>query len=111
MEQFALGAAVGDLVRAHDRGEASRLVAFLQRRGLGALLGLALVGLGTYQGAILDGIGHGPFSKLLHPAVALVVAAMFVRILTRPRPEASRTSYLEHPGLRLAGLVSYGVYL
>lgn len=111
MEQFALGAAVGDLVRAHDRGDASRLVALLQRRGLGLLLGAALVGLGTYQGAILDGIGHGPFSKLLHPAVALVMAAMFVRILTRPRPDEGRGSYLEHPGLRLAGLVSYGVYL
>lgn len=112
MEQFALGAAVGDLVRAHDRGEASRLVALLQRRGLGALLVLALLGLGTYQGAILDGIGHGASSKLLHPAVALVMAAMFVRILTRPRAEeGGRSSFLEHPGLRLAGLVSYGVYL
>ena len=111
MEQFALGAAAGDLIRAHDRGDVVRLVQWLNRRGVGiALVGL-LIALGTFQGAVLDGIGHGIFSKLLHPAVAVVMAALFVRLLTADRSGDGRASFLEHPGLRLAGLVSYGVYL
>lgn len=111
MEQFALGAAAGDLIRAHDRGDAGRLVRWLGARGVGVALVVALLALGTFQGAVLDGIGHGIFSKLLHPAVAVVMAALFVRLLTRERPALGRVSFLEHPGLRLAGLVSYGVYL
>jgi peptidoglycan/LPS O-acetylase OafA/YrhL len=111
LEQFAIGAAAGDLIRAHDRGESTRIVRALGRRGVGAALVAALVAVGTFQGAVLDGIGHGIFSKLLHPAVAVVMAALFVRLLTAERPAEGRGSFLEHPGLRLAGLVSYGVYL
>lgn len=111
MEQFALGAAAGDLIRGHDRGASLRLVGWLRARGVGVALVAALVALGTFQGAVLDGVGHGIFSKLLHPAVALVMAALFVRLLTAERPAEGRGSFLEHPSLRLAGLVSYGVYL
>jgi hypothetical protein len=56
--------------------------------------------------ALLDGMEHGLIGKFLHPAVALVMAALFVRMLT-----TERMAFLAHPGLRLAGLVSYGVYL
>lgn len=111
LEQFALGAAAGDLIRAHDRGDDIRLVRWLGDRGVGAALGVVLLALGTFQGAVLDGVGHGILSKLLHPAVALVMAALFVRWLTAARPAGARRPLLEHPGLRLAGLVSYGVYL
>lgn len=111
LEQFALGAAAADVVRAHDRGEALGLVTALGRRGVGVALVVALLALGSFQGAVLDGLGHGPLSKLLHPMVALVMAALFVRLLTAERPDDGHASFLEHPFLRFAGLVSYGVYL
>jgi peptidoglycan/LPS O-acetylase OafA/YrhL len=81
-------------------------VGWLGRRHVGVLLAVALGALGLYQGALLDGLDHGLPAKFLHPAVALVMAALFVRALT-----TDRMAFLRHPGLRLAGLVSYGVYL
>ena len=106
LEQFALGGAAANLVRAHERGEVSALVTFLGRRGMGVVLGVGLLVLGVFQGFVLDGLAHPLASHLLHPVVAVAMAAAFVRILT-----AERASVLEHPALRLAGLVSYGVYL
>jgi peptidoglycan/LPS O-acetylase OafA/YrhL len=106
LEQFAVGGAAADLVRAHERGETSWVVAALRRRGVGVVIGVTLLVLGVFQGFVLEGLAPPLASHLLHPAVAIVVAGAFVRILT-----ADRTSFLEHPGLRLAGLVSYGVYL
>ena len=82
------------------------LVAALARRGVGLVIAAALLVLGVFQGYVLDGMAHPLASHLLHPVVAVVMAAAFVRILT-----ADRASFLEHPGLRLAGIVSYGVYL
>ena len=106
LEQFAVGGAAANLVRAHERGEASALVAWLGRRGVGVVIAVTLVLLGVFQGVVLDGLAHPLASHLLHPVVGIVMAAAFVRILT-----AARTSFLEHPALRLAGIVSYGVYL
>lgn len=107
IDSFVIGAAAGELVRAHERGEVGRLVAGLRRRGMGVVLMAALVALGAFQGAVLDGVGHGPASKLLQTMVALVLGGLLVRLLTRPRGRSS----LEHPALRLVGVVSYGVYL
>jgi peptidoglycan/LPS O-acetylase OafA/YrhL len=111
LESFAVGAAAGELVRAHDRGDTARLVRWLQARGMGVLLVVALLGLGSFEGAVLDGVGHGPMSKLLHTGVALVLGGILVRLLTTAGGERGRSSFLEHPALRFAGLVSYGVYL
>ena len=106
LEQFALGAAAADLVRNHERGETSALVVALGRRGVGVGLAVTLLVLGVFQGYVLDGLAHPLASHLLHPVVAVAMAAVFVRVLTADRP-----SFLEHPALRLAGIVSYGVYL
>ena len=106
LEQFAVGGAAADLVRAHERGETSALVTALGRRGMGLVLGVTLLVLGVFQGFVLDGLAPPLASHLLHPVVGIVMAAAFVRILT-----SDRRSVLEHPGLRLAGIVSYGVYL
>ena len=106
LEQFAVGGAAANLVRAHERGEVSALVGLLGRRGMGLVLAAALLVLGVFQGFVLDGLAHPLASHLLHPVVAILMAAVFVRVLTADRP-----SFLEHPALRLAGLVSFGVYL
>jgi peptidoglycan/LPS O-acetylase OafA/YrhL len=108
MEQFALGGAAADLVRRFERGDVTMAVRVLGRRGVGVALGAVLLLLGVYQGAVLAGhrIGPPPLTHLLHPVVAVVMAAALVRVLTSPRG-----AVLEHPALRLAGLVSYGVYL
>lgn len=105
VDQFVVGAALAGLVAGWDRGERSRLVDLVQRRGAGAVLVAALVACGVWQGAILA--GHlRQSSPLLHPATGLVMAALLLRLIT-----SGRATFLEHPWLRLAGLVSYGVYL
>lgn len=106
LEQFALGAAAFDLVGLHGLGHRSRLVQWSQRRGVGVALWIALLALGVVQGAILDGVALGRWSSLLHPMAGLVVAAGIVRLTTGERATALAT-----PSLRLAGLVSYGIYL
>jgi peptidoglycan/LPS O-acetylase OafA/YrhL len=111
LEQFALGAVAANLVRDHEGGRvlspvAGRALALVQRRGAGAGLVGALLALGVYQGAVLDHGGHGIASHLLHPAVGFVMAGLFLRALT-----TTALSFLAHPVLRAAGLVSYGVYL
>lgn len=108
--QFVVGAAAAELVADHGNGQRSHLVAALNAPGVGAMLVAVLFGLGTFEGAVLDGVGHGLASKALHPVVGLVIAALFVRLLTSERMDG-RASWLEHPSLRLAGLISYGVYL
>ena len=82
------------------------LVAALARRGVGLVIASALLVLGVFQGYVLDGLAHPLASHLLHPVVAVLMAAAFVRVLT-----ADRRSFLEHPALRLAGIISYSVYL
>lgn len=106
LEQFALGAAAAQLVGLHGLGHRSRLVQWSQRRGVGVALWGALLALGVVQGAVLDGVALGRMSILLHPMAGLVVAAGIVRLTT-----TDRVSVLGAPALRLAGLVSYGVYL
>jgi peptidoglycan/LPS O-acetylase OafA/YrhL len=105
IDQFALGAAIAPIVAAWERGEPSRLVEFVKRRGAGAALaGLLLAG-GMWQGAILDGSATG-LSALMHPFVGVVMAALLLRLLVADAP-----TFLENPTLRLSGLLSYGVYL
>ncbi len=115
MEQFAMGAALAGVVSGWSSGRPSRLVEAVQRRGAGVALFVALIGLGAYEGAVLDGVGHGLGSKLLHTFVAGVLSLLLLRGLTAmPKMSdggAPRAAILEHPSLRLAGLVSYGVYL
>jgi peptidoglycan/LPS O-acetylase OafA/YrhL len=81
-------------------------VSALGRRGIGALIAVTLLVLGVFQGFVVVGVAAPLASHLLHPAVGVVMAGAFVRVLT-----SGRTSFLEHPALRLAGIVSYGVYL
>jgi peptidoglycan/LPS O-acetylase OafA/YrhL len=111
LEQFALGAVAADVVRAVEAGRpvgplATRALALVRARGAGIALAVALLALGVYQGAILDRGSHGAVSHLLHPAVGVVMAALFVRALV-----GDGLRFLSHPWLRAAGLVSYGVYL
>jgi peptidoglycan/LPS O-acetylase OafA/YrhL len=111
LEQFALGAVAADLVRDHEAGRALSPLArgalsLVRRSGAGVVLAAALLALGVYQGAVLDHGAHSVVSHLLHPAVGFVMAGLFVRALT-----TASLSFLAHPLLRAAGLVSYGVYL
>jgi peptidoglycan/LPS O-acetylase OafA/YrhL len=105
VDQFVLGAALAPVVAAFDKGARPRLVRMLQPRAVGIALVVALISLGVWQGAILAGTAKA-HAYLLHPAVGLVMAAILLRLMTLGRP-----TFLEHPGLRLAGIVSYGVYL
>ena len=105
LDQFVLGAALAPVVAAWDKGHRPRVARLVQGRGVGVALVAVLLGLGVWQGAILDGHGVAA-SPLLHSAVGLVMAAILLRLMT-----SGRSTFLEHPGLRLAGFISYGVYL
>jgi peptidoglycan/LPS O-acetylase OafA/YrhL len=105
VDQFVLGAALAGVVRAWSDGHHRRVIDLVRRRGMGWVLVSLLLALGVWQGAILDGHAAA-LSALLHPLVGVVMAGLLLRVLT-----SERRSFLEAPALRLAGLVSYGVYL
>lgn len=105
LDQFVLGAALSPLVASWTRGERRPLLAAVSARHAGRLLAVGFGACGVWQGALLA--GHVQASApLLHPVTGVVVAGGLLRFLT-----SERESALANPMLRLAGLLSYGVYL
>lgn len=106
LDQFAAGAILGQLVVAYARGERSRVVDVVQRPWAGRAITVALLALGSYHGSTF-GMGHGGLAAAaLRPAVALLIAAWLLRVLT-----GSPSRVLEHPVARFFGAISFGLYL
>jgi len=106
LEQFVAGAVLGQLVAAHARGAASRLVELVQRRHAGTVIVGALLALGTYHGSTFGMGGRDLPSALLHPAVAVLIAAGLLRLLT-----GGTSRLLMRPAARFFGTISFGLYL
>lgn len=109
LDQFVVGAIVGDLIVSVADGGRSRLVSLLQRRWTAWILGSALLGVGTWHGSRLWQAPASSFEPWMHPVVGVLLAGLFVHLLGAQH-SPGRT-LLSHPGLRLLGLISYSVYL
>lgn len=109
LDQFVVGAIVGDLIVSVADGRRSRLVSLLQRRGAAWILALAALGVGTWHGSRLWQGPASPFEPWMHPVMGILLAGLFVHLLCA---EHSRgRALLCRPSLRFLGLISYSVYL
>ncbi|HEX4775976.1 MAG TPA: acyltransferase, partial [Acidimicrobiia bacterium] len=96
------------LVEAVQRGRGSALAHALRRRGVGTAVIVGVVALGMYHGSTFGRMRGNWFDPFVHPIVGLLVAAGLVGLCTRTHDE---TNVFSSRGLRLAGLLSYSLYL
>jgi peptidoglycan/LPS O-acetylase OafA/YrhL len=108
LDQFVAGAVAATLVDAVQRGHGSALARALRRRGVGTFVIVAVLGLGMYHGSTFGRMRGNWFDPFVHPIVGLLVAVGLVGLCTRTRGEANLFSSRT---LRLAGLLSYSLYL
>ena len=106
LDQFVAGAIAGELVVAHASGARHRVVQVVRERWFGGAVVFAMLAVGTYHGWRIAGGAAHAFDALLHPVFGALAAAAIVHLLTRSRP-----TRLEHPWLRILGLVSFSLYL
>jgi peptidoglycan/LPS O-acetylase OafA/YrhL len=108
LDQFVAGAVAATLVDAVQRGRGSALAHALRRRGVGTAVIVGVLALGMYHGSTFGRMRGNWFDAFVHPIVGLLVAAGLVGLCTRTRGE---TNVFSSRGLRLAGLLSYSLYL
>jgi peptidoglycan/LPS O-acetylase OafA/YrhL len=108
LDQFVAGAIAADLVDRVRRGEHTWLTRALATRVTGIVAVAGVVAIGTYHGSTMGVPRGNAFDPFLHPLVGLLVAAGLVALCTSAR--RGRSVFDAKP-LRLAGLVSYSLYL
>jgi peptidoglycan/LPS O-acetylase OafA/YrhL len=106
IDQFLLGAAVAALLARVANGQRSRLVEALTTKGALPVLTLALLAVGTYHGATFQHPIDGLWPDLVHPAAAVLMAGILVRLVAGPP-----VKLLEHPALVWLGGISFSLYL
>jgi peptidoglycan/LPS O-acetylase OafA/YrhL len=106
IDDFVLGAAVGGLLSRVDAGQPSRWVRALTSRGALPLLTAGLVAVGIGHGGTYQHHVDGPLVALVHPAGALLLAGLLVRLVA-----GAPVRRLEHPALVWLGSISFSLYL
>jgi peptidoglycan/LPS O-acetylase OafA/YrhL len=106
IDQFLLGAAVAALLARVATGTRSRLVDVLTTKGVLPVLALGLLAIGTYHGATFEHPVDGLMPNLVHPAAAVLMAGILVRLVAGPPVKV-----LEHPALVWVGGISFSLYL
>jgi peptidoglycan/LPS O-acetylase OafA/YrhL len=108
LDQFVAGAVAAQLVDRARRGQPSLLTRALATRSAGIAAAIVFLAMGTYHGSTYAKWRGNWFDPFVHPIVGLAVAAGIVSLCLRPT--ASETIFQTKP-LRLAGLISYSLYL
>lgn len=108
LDQFVAGAVAADVVQRMRHGELGGYARIVQARGFVVACSLGVLAIGTYHGSTLGTPRGNGFDDVLHPLVAALVALAVVGLCLRP---AEGTAVLQSKPLRLAGLVSYSLYL
>jgi peptidoglycan/LPS O-acetylase OafA/YrhL len=109
LPQFLLGALVGICVR--ELGPTCRAWTVARSRAVAATAAAGLVALGLYLGA--NGTYHRSdvtFDRGIETLTALLLAALLFHVVVR-EDEGDPQALLARPSLRIAGLVSYSLYL
>jgi peptidoglycan/LPS O-acetylase OafA/YrhL len=108
LDQFVAGAVAAQLVERARSGHVSLLTRVLSTRSAGVAAAFVFLAMGTYHGSTYAkwrGIWFDPF---VHPITGLAVAAGIVSLCLRPKDSAT---LFQRTPLRLAGLISYSLYL
>ncbi len=110
LDQFVVGMIVAEVYRRWSEGEPSRLVGAVTARGMGWILGAALVAIGVYHGTTF-GLPRGHFfDAWQHPLAGIAIGGLGLRMLCAPAPGHLRR-FLERPTFLLLGAMSYSLYL
>jgi peptidoglycan/LPS O-acetylase OafA/YrhL len=108
LDQFVAGAVAAELVDRARHGAPSLLTRVLSTRSAGVVAALVFLAMGTYHGSTFAKWRGNWFDPFVHPIVGLAVAAGIVSLCTR---RAEGESIFGTRPLRLAGLISYSLYL
>jgi peptidoglycan/LPS O-acetylase OafA/YrhL len=108
LDQFVAGAVAAQLVDRARHGHGSLLTRVLATRSAGVVAALVFLAMGTYHGSTYAKWRGNWFDPWVHPIVGLAVAAGIVSLCLRP---ASTDTIFQSRPLRLAGLISYSLYL
>jgi peptidoglycan/LPS O-acetylase OafA/YrhL len=106
IDDFVLGAAAAGLLAKVDAGAPSRWVRALTSRPALPLLTVALLVVGTYHGATYQRGAEGILPALIHPAAALLLGGLLVRLVA-----GAPVRSLQHPTLVWLGGISFSLYL
>jgi peptidoglycan/LPS O-acetylase OafA/YrhL len=106
IDDFVLGAAAAGLLAQVDAGQPSRWVRVLTSRPALPLLTTALIVVGTYHGATYQRAADGLLPALIHPAAALLLGGLLVRLVA-----GAPVRSLQHPTLVWLGGISFSLYL
>jgi peptidoglycan/LPS O-acetylase OafA/YrhL len=108
IDQFVAGAVAADIVQRLQHGDLPLVARFARAPGVLASCAVALVAIGTYHGSTYGSPRGNTFDMFMHPLVAAIVAVAVVSLCARAD---DHPSVLQSRPLRLAGLVSYSLYL
>ncbi len=108
LDQFVAGAVAAELVDRARRPAPPLLTRVLATRRAGIAAAAVFVALGTYHGSTYAKWRGNWFDPFVHPIVGISVAVGIVSLCARP---AATGSFFEARPMRLAGLISYSLYL
>ncbi|HVM39829.1 MAG TPA: acyltransferase [Acidimicrobiia bacterium] len=110
-DQFVMGMAAAAVVGAHLDGRASALSRAFAARATPWLAAAGIAVLWLYHGSTFGLPRGNAIEPYLHPLMAALFCAVVAHLALAPHSTGSVRRTLERPWARLAGHLSYGIYL
>jgi peptidoglycan/LPS O-acetylase OafA/YrhL len=106
LDDFVLGASAAGVMARVAAGGTSRWVRVLTSRAALPLLAIGLLAVGTYHGATYQREVEGLLPHLVHPASALLLGGLLLRLVA-----GAPVALLRRPSLVWLGGISFSLYL